>query len=79
MPFPFKDDVAINTLEIYHASHGRYETNSPIETFTPFNVNGKPSLIAGYGCAPLASFSLADLKEKKHCAWCSMNRSITRC
>ena len=65
-PFPFTDDVAINTLEIYHASHGRYETHAPIETFVPFKVNGRPSLIAGYGCAPIASFPLADLKEKKH-------------
>ena len=66
LPFPFSQDAAVNTLEIYHTSHGKYETHSPIETFLPFKINGQSSLIAGYGCAPLASFSMADLKEKKH-------------
>ena len=66
LPFPFTQDTTVSTLEIYHTSHGKYETNSPIETFLPFTINGRPSLIAGYGCAPLASFSLADLREKKH-------------
>jgi hypothetical protein len=64
--FPFSEKSAATTLEIYHASHNRYETQSPIETFLPYRVNGKPSLLAGYGCAPLAAFSMADLKEKKH-------------
>jgi hypothetical protein len=66
IPFPFNQNPAATTLEIYHASHGRYETQAPIETFLPFRVNGKPSLLAGYGCAPLATFSMADLKAKKH-------------
>ncbi|MCI0339286.1 MAG: hypothetical protein L0226_17070 [Acidobacteria bacterium] len=66
MHFPFNQNSAATTLEIYHASHGRFETHAPIETFLPFRVNGKSSLLAGYGCAPLAAFSMADLKEKKH-------------
>lgn len=65
-PFPFRKDVAVNTLEIFHTSHNKYETHSPIESFLPFTINGKPSLLAGYGCAPIASFTLADLKTKQH-------------
>ncbi|MDP9190401.1 MAG: hypothetical protein M3P06_01700 [Acidobacteriota bacterium] len=65
-PFPFKQTMAVNTLEIYHTSHDKYETQSPIESFLPFTISGKPSLVAGYGCAPIASFSLADLKTKQH-------------
>lgn len=65
-PFPFKERAAATSVEIYHTSHDRYETQSPIETFVPFRINGKPSLLAGYGCAPIASFSLEDLKTKKH-------------
>lgn len=64
--FPFASNSSDTTLEIYHASHGRYETHAPIETFLPFHMNGKSSLLAGYGCAPLAAFSMAELKEKKH-------------
>ncbi len=65
-PFPFSRDMAVNTLEIFHTSHNKYETHSPIESFLPFTINGKPSLLAGYGCAPIASFTLADLKTKQH-------------
>ncbi len=65
-PFPFKQTMAVNTLEIFHTSHDKYETQSPIESFLPFAISGKPSLVAGYGCAPIASFSLADLKTKQH-------------
>jgi hypothetical protein len=64
--YPFRETVAVNTLEIFHTSHNRYETQSPIDAFMPFTIKGKPSLLAGYGCAPIASFSLADLKSKKH-------------
>jgi hypothetical protein len=65
-PYPFRDALAVNTLEIFHTSHDKYETQSPIESFLPFAIQGKPSLIAGYGCAPIASFTLADLKSKTH-------------
>jgi hypothetical protein len=64
--FPFQKTLAVNTLEIFHTSHDKYETQSPIESFLPFTISGKPSLLAGYGCAPIASFSLADLKTKQH-------------
>jgi len=66
LPFPFKPNVAATTLEIYHASHNRYETHAPIETFLPYHFKGQPALLAGYGCAPLAAFPLAELKSKKH-------------
>jgi hypothetical protein len=65
-PFPFRQSLAVSTLEIFHTSHNKYETHSPIESFLPFTINGKPSLLAGYGCAPIASFTLADLKSKQH-------------
>jgi hypothetical protein len=64
--FPFQKEIAVNTLEIFHTSHNKYETQSPIESFLPFTISGRPSLLAGYGCAPIASFSLADLKSKQH-------------
>jgi hypothetical protein len=64
--YPFSGAPAVNTLEIYHTSHDQYETASPIESFLPFMLGGKPSLLAGYGCAPIASFSMADLKSKQH-------------
>jgi hypothetical protein len=63
--FPFKSQ-AMTSVEIFHTSHNRYETNAPITSMLVVKLNNQPSVIAGYGCAPLAKFSLADLKDKKH-------------
>lgn len=61
-PFPFKGAAETTSVEIFHTSHDQYETQSPIMTFLPMLLKGTPSLLAGYTCAPLASFKLADLK-----------------
>ncbi len=63
--FPFqKQELA--TVEVFHTSHNRYETNSPITSMLVLKLNNQPTVIAGYGCAPLAKFPLSDIKEKKH-------------
>ena len=64
--FPFQGAMTGTTVEIFHTSHNRYETNAPIETFLPLQVGGKSSLLAGYGCAPIALFNRADLQADKH-------------
>lgn len=64
--FPFSDKQEQSSLEIYHAAHGRYETNAPIRTFTTAELNGKKYLVASYTCTPLVLFPLDDLKPGKH-------------
>ena len=64
--FPFAGNAHATTLEIFHTSHGKYETAAPIETFLPYRVKGEPALLAGYGCAPLAVFTMAELGSSKH-------------
>jgi len=64
--FPFSDKQEQSSLEIYHAAHGRYETNSPIRTFTTAELNGKKYLVASYTCTPLVLFPLDELKPGKH-------------
>lgn len=64
--FPFKDAQEQASLEIYHAAHGRYETNSPIKTFTAATINGQSYLIASYTCTPLVLFPMDELKAGKH-------------
>ena len=59
IPFPFTGDAASNSLEIYHVSHGKYETASPIRTFVPFD--GNTSILASYTCTPVVQFPLTDL------------------
>lgn len=64
--FPFKNAQVSTSVEIFHTSHNRYETHAPIETMLPLTLNNQASILAGYGCAPLAKFSVADLKSQKH-------------
>ncbi len=66
IPFPFKNAEDQSSLEIYHAAHGRYETNSPVKTFTATELDGKPYLIASYTCTPLVVFPMEELKAGKH-------------
>jgi hypothetical protein len=66
IPFPFTDAQSQTSLEIYHASHGRFETEAPIETFTTASLQGKKFLIASYTCTPLVLFPMGDLKPGAH-------------
>jgi hypothetical protein len=62
IPFPFKTVANGTSVEIYHGSHGRFETRAPIRTFVPFNIGNQPHLLAAYTCTPLVEFPLADLQ-----------------
>jgi hypothetical protein len=62
LPYPFASANNGTSVEIFHGSHGALETRSPILTFVPQTVDGKPSLIAGYTCTPLVRFPVSDLK-----------------
>ena len=64
--FPFKDKQMYSSLEIYHAAHGRYETYAPIKAFMPYELNGKPHLVASYTCTPLVIFPLDEMKAGEH-------------
>jgi hypothetical protein len=60
IPFPFTDDVVDNSLEIFHVSHGKWETAAPIRTFVPYD--GGRSILASYTCTPVVHFPLSDMK-----------------
>jgi hypothetical protein len=66
MPYPFVGKESATTLEMYHTSHDRYETASPIESFVAIDLAGKPSLVAGYGCSPIVTLTRAELVAGKH-------------
>jgi len=66
IPFPFKGSEEMASLEIYHANHARYETNSPIRTFTSTRLNDTDYLVASYTCTPLVLFPLNELQPGKH-------------
>ena len=50
IPFPFAGEVTGNNLEIFHVSHGKWETAAPIRTFVPYD--GGASILASYTCTP---------------------------
>jgi hypothetical protein len=62
IPFPFKTVANGTSVEIYHGSHGRFETRSPVRTFVPFKVGNEPELLAAYTCTPLVELPIRALK-----------------
>jgi len=64
--FPFSETETQSSLEIYHAAHGKYETNSPIKTFTPVTINNKQQILASYTCTPLVVFPMDEMKNGAH-------------
>jgi hypothetical protein len=62
IPYPFKTAEKGATLQIWHSSHGRYETQAPIRTFVPYNIGGKPYVLAAYTCTPLVKIPVDELK-----------------
>jgi hypothetical protein len=61
IPFPFDaaSEPVDNSLEIFHVSHGKWETAAPIRAFVPYQ-NGS-AILATYTCTPVAHFPLTDL------------------
>ncbi len=62
IPYPFTQGVKGAGIEIYHGSHGRYETNSPVRTFVAYQIQKQPYILAAYTCTPLVKIPVSDLK-----------------
>ncbi len=62
IPVPFKTAEPGATLQIWHSSHGRYETQSPVRSFVPYNIGGQPYILAAYTCTPLVKIPVSSLK-----------------
>ena len=62
IPVPFKNADQGATLQIWHSSHGRYETQSPVRTFVPYTIGGQAFVLAAYTCTPLVKIPAASLK-----------------
>jgi len=61
-PFPFKEADKGVSVEIYHGAHGKFETASPVRTFTTYKIAGESHILAAYTCTPLVQFPLSDLQ-----------------
>jgi hypothetical protein len=61
IPFPFTEAGKGTNVEIWHGSHNRFETNSPIRTFLPYKVNNEQTILASYTCTPLVKVPVSSL------------------
>ena len=62
IPYPFQAADKGAGIEIWHGSHGRFETNAPVRTFVPYEINGEKAILAAYTCTPLVRIPVSDLK-----------------
>jgi hypothetical protein len=62
IPYPFKDYSKAAGIEIFHGSHGRFETNAPVRTFVPYEINHQQNILAAYTCTPLVKIPVSELK-----------------
>ena len=53
---PFGKGTVTTHVEIFHTSHNRFETASPIESLLPLTLNGRAIVMASYTCSPLVMF-----------------------
>ncbi|MGH9677376.1 MAG: hypothetical protein ACRD36_09775, partial [Candidatus Acidiferrum sp.] len=62
IPFPFASGEKAASVEIFHTSHGRIETASPVRTFVLCEINGEANLLCAYTCTPLVKIPISQLK-----------------
>ena len=60
--YPFSEVDPGTSVEIWHAAHGQFETESPVYTFVPYTVGEEENLIAGYLCTPLVKIPVSQLQ-----------------
>ncbi len=60
--FPFTEADQGTSVEIFHTSHNRIETGSPIRTFIPYKAKDETDLLAAYTCTPLVKVPVSELK-----------------
>lgn len=62
IPFPFHAVDKGSSVEIYHGSHGEYETQAPVRTFFPWTIGNTRYIVAAYTCTPLVLIPVSSLK-----------------
>jgi hypothetical protein len=63
IPYPFETATTTTGIQIWHSQHGRFETNSPVMSFIPYEINKQKSILAAYTCTPLVKIPVSDLKS----------------
>ena len=62
IPFPFKGEAKGASIEMYHGSHGRYETAVAGPHLRSLHDCGPQYVLAAYTCTPLVKIPVSELK-----------------
>ena len=64
LPLPLKHGEAADYIsaETYHVAHRRWETKAPIQSFIPYEEDGKDYVVGAFACTPVAKFPIDDIK-----------------
>jgi hypothetical protein len=62
VPLPFGERALTTKVEIYHTSHDRYETASPVESMVPVTLGSRSIVLASFTCSPFVVFDAAALR-----------------
>jgi hypothetical protein len=62
IPYPFRTVDKGANVEIYHGSHGDYETQAPVRTFFPWTIGNERFIVAAYTCTPLVIIPMKALQ-----------------
>ena len=62
IPYPFTVAEKGAGIQIYHGSHGRFETAAPVRTFVSYEINHQQQILAAYTCTPLVRIPVSELK-----------------
>ena len=66
LPYPFKGEGELVSVEMYHTTHDQIETRAPIRAMAFTQLDGKPYLLAAYLCTPLVTIPLDALRNGAH-------------
>jgi hypothetical protein len=62
IPYPFTGAAKGTGIQIFHGSHGRFETAAPVRTFIPYEINHEKEILAAYTCTPLVKIPVSQLR-----------------
>lgn len=65
IPIPLENGVNAQfySAETYHVSHRRWETKAPIQSFIPWEEDGKFYIVGAFACTPIAKFPISELES----------------
>ena len=65
LPLPLEHGVAADVIsaETYHVAHGRWETRAPIQSFIPYEEDGKDYIVGAFACTPVAKFPIDGIES----------------